>query len=120
LAFGVARHLGHSTDVARTLAVVGLTVGNLWLVVLSLTQGVGWRAWAEPGVRAFAAVAVITLLAVVLGIVWAPARTPLHFETPPLEGLAVTALAVVGALSAAAWAMAALLPHPHRPHPPSA
>ena len=120
LAFGVARHLGHSTDVARTLAVVGLTVGNLWLVVLSLTQGVGWRAWAEPGVRAFAAVAVITLLAVVLGIVWAPARTLLHFEIPPLEGLAVTALAVVGALSAAAWAMAALLPHPDRPHSPSA
>ena len=109
-AYGLAWKQGHSADTARTLAVVGLTVGNLWLVVISLTQGVGWRAMTQPGVRAFVGVAVLTLCALGVGMAWAPARTLLRFEVPPLVWLGMTVLTVLAALTAAAAATAAWSP----------
>jgi len=100
--YALALHAGRGTDVARTLAVIGLTAGNLGLVAVNVRAGLGWRALAAPGLRAFWAVAAVALAALALALAWPAARALLHFALPaPGDlGAALAAVAVAVALAA--------------------
>jgi Ca2+-transporting ATPase len=95
----MALQAGRTEDVARTLAVAGLTAGNLLLVPANAGQGVGWQAWFGSSFRAFWAVAALTAAAIATGIAWPAARALLHFGVPAAADLAaalvVAALAVL-------------------------
>jgi hypothetical protein len=40
--YSAALHTGSSADEARALAMIGLTAGNLLVVLANASQGVGW------------------------------------------------------------------------------
>lgn len=97
-----ALHGGQSADVARTLAVIGLMAGNLLLVAVNLSAGLGWRALLARGARAFWAVAAIATAVLGLALALPQARALLRFGPVSLAqvGLALLAVAlavVVGA-----------------------
>jgi Ca2+-transporting ATPase len=100
---------GRGEDVARTLAVVGLTAGNLLLVAVNATAGVGWRALFAPGARAFWWVAGIASAALALAVAVPGGRRLLHFGLPTLDDLALSLLGAAASvvlaavLSARAW-----------------
>ena len=97
---------GRSTEQARTLAMLALTLGNLGLVGLDLSLGLGWRSLLGPAARTFWAVSAAALL--VLGVaLWLPAlRQLLHLALLPwgdalwLLGAMAATLLVTGALTA--------------------
>ncbi len=95
LIYMAALQQGRGEDVARTLAVVGLTAGNLLLVALNVTAGIGWRAILAPGARAFWAVAALAGAALLLAISVPAARDLLHFARPAAADVAL-ALGGVG------------------------
>jgi P-type Ca2+ transporter type 2C len=104
----VALGAGRTDDAARTLAIVGLTAGNLLLVAFNATAGVGWRALLAPGARAFWWVAGMASAALALAVAVPGARRLLHFDLPAagdlllsLAGVAVS-VAIGAALSARA------------------
>ncbi|MBW8846598.1 MAG: HAD-IC family P-type ATPase [Burkholderiales bacterium] len=115
----VALQAGHDVDVARTLAVLGLTVGNLLLVAANLSAGDGPRVLLDPGARAFWAVAAAATAALAVAVLVPGARRLLHFGTPTAADLALAIAAVIvavvlgAALSArvrrAPWAQAGSL-----------
>jgi len=76
---------------ARTLAVVALTAGNLFLVGLNT----GPHRRGQPAQKALLLIAAVTTLALVAAIAWEPVRTLLQFEVPPLLAL-FTAIAAAG------------------------
>ena len=103
--YALALAAGRDTDVARTLAVVALTAGNLLLVAANVVSGLGWRVLLQPGARPLWAVSAGATLAVGSALLWAPLRGLLHFGLPaPGElgaALAVVSVAVgVGSLLA--------------------
>ncbi|MBU3739881.1 MAG: HAD-IC family P-type ATPase [Rhodoferax sp.] len=89
-------------DAARTLAVVGLTVGNLMLVAVNVIQGLGWRALFAGGARAFWWVAAAAALVLGLALALPPARALLHFALPAPVLLLPTLLAVALAVAVGA------------------
>jgi Ca2+-transporting ATPase len=86
---------GRGENVSRTLAIVGLTAGNLLLVAVNLTAGLGWRSLLTPGARAFWWVTLVATAALALAIAVPGARRLLHFGLPAAADLAA-ALATVG------------------------
>jgi Ca2+-transporting ATPase len=88
---------GRSEDVARTLAVVGLTVGNLMLVAVNATAGLGWRVLFQATARAFWWVAGIAGLALTLAVALPGGRRLLRFDLPSSGDLAATLAAVTAA-----------------------
>jgi Ca2+-transporting ATPase len=86
---------GRTEDVARTLAVLGLTAGNLLLVAVNASAGLGWRALFAPGTRAFWWVTAAAVTALTLALAVPAARELLRFALPGWADLAA-ALAAVG------------------------
>jgi len=90
---------GRDADVARTLAVTGLTVGNLLLVAANTSAGNGLRALLDPSARAFWAVATVATAALALAIALPGPRQLLHFGVPSagelVMAIATAAVAVV-------------------------
>jgi len=96
-------------DAARTLAVLALTAGNLLLVAVNLSAGLGWRMLFTPAARAFWAVAGAASGFLALALALPGLRRLLHFAAPAPADLALALLAV-----AAATALAAGLAAPGR------
>ncbi|MFO1273161.1 MAG: cation-translocating P-type ATPase [Rubrivivax sp.] len=94
--YWLAIDAGRGTETARTLAVVGLTAGNLGLVAVNLTEGLGWRALRGSETRAFWIVLAAATAALAAALVLPGARELLRFGVPAAGELALT-LAVVGA-----------------------
>lgn len=102
-AFWLAMRSGRGEDSARTLAVLGLTAGNLMLVAVNLGVGLGWRALFMPGARAFWTVAAAAGAILGFALAWPPARRLLQFELPRVDDLAFTLAGVLAASALAAW-----------------
>ena len=51
--YALALQAGREPDVARALAIIGLTAGNLLLVAANTSAGSGLRALLDPSARAF-------------------------------------------------------------------
>ncbi len=96
--YGWALDAGRSADQARTLAVLALSLGNLGLVALDLSLGLGWRSLLAPAARSFWAVAGAALS--VLGVaLWLPSwRQLLHFEGLPWSDAGLLLLLMAAAL----------------------
>lgn len=94
----LALRAGRDADTARTLAVIGLTAGNLLLVAVNTSAGIGWRAVFEPGARAFWGVAAAATAALALALALPSARQLLHFGVPAPADLALALAAVIGAV----------------------
>lgn len=101
--YALALRAGRSTEVARTLAVLGLTLGNLGLVAVNLTAGLGWRALVAPGTRAFWAVAAVAAAALGAALALDPVRRLLRFDTPAPADLALALGAVAVAVALLPW-----------------
>ncbi len=97
----VALQSGLHEDVARTLAIVGLTAGNLGLVWLNASGGRGLRA-VGSGLRAFGWVAAIAtgVLAAAVLVPWL--RAVLHFAVPPPGALLAAVAAALAAVAVSA------------------
>ena len=95
----LALRAGRDADTARTLAVVGLTAGNLLLVAVNATAGVGWRALFAPTAGAFWWVAAIAAAALALAVVVPEGRQLLHFGLPAIDDLALSLLAVAASVA---------------------
>jgi Ca2+-transporting ATPase len=91
-------------DTARTLAIVGLTVGNLMLVGVNALAGLDRRALWSAGFRPFWVVSSITMSALAIALLAPPAQHLLQFGTPSLPALAAALAAVLLAVSIAAVA----------------
>ncbi len=100
LAYVLTLRAGQSADVARTLAVLGLTAGNLLLVAANLSVGLGWRALLAPGARAFWVVAAVAAGVLALAVTLPSARDLLHFAVPSPSQLGLTLAAVALAVAA--------------------
>ena len=101
---------GRTEDVARTLAVLGLTAGNLLLVAVNASAGLGWRALFAPGTRAFWWVAAAAVTALSLALAVPAARELLRFALPGWADL-TAALAAVCVAVALGAVLAAQLQH---------
>ncbi|MBE7942575.1 MULTISPECIES: cation-translocating P-type ATPase [Ramlibacter] len=98
-------HGGGSVALARTQAMVALTVGNLGLVWLNASQGAGWRAVLGPGYRAFWAVGGLALGAFTLALALPGGRALLGFTLPDAAQLALAVASAVASVLLAALAM---------------
>lgn len=94
--YALALQAGRDVDTSRTLAVLGLTAGNLGLVAVNVTAGLGWRALFLPGARALWWVAGGTSAVMWAAVAVPGARALLHFGVPQLLDLGA-ALVAVGA-----------------------
>jgi Ca2+-transporting ATPase len=92
--YAAALHTGAGADEARTLAIVGLTLGNLLLVLANASAGLGWRSVFEAGFRVFWVVAGVALLALAVAIAVPMARALLHFDVPSIRAMAAALAAV--------------------------
>jgi Ca2+-transporting ATPase len=106
---------GRSEDVSRTLAVVGLTAGNLMLVAVNLSAGLGWRTLFGPTARAFWWVAALASAALTLAVLVPAAGRLLRFAAPPAVDLLLALAAVALAAALAAGASAAMARRRHGP-----
>jgi Ca2+-transporting ATPase len=86
--------MGRSEDVARTLAVVSLTAGNLLLVAVNATAGLGMRTLFERGASAFWWVTGIAGAALCLAIALPGGRQLLRFGVPGQGDLTLSLTAV--------------------------
>ena len=106
----VALRLGRTVDVARTLAVLGLTFGNLWLVAANLAAGVGLRAaLLRRSALPFWGIALLATAVLALALLWEPARELLKFGLPTPGDLAV-ALGVCAVAVVVGAALSSLVP----------
>lgn len=97
--FWAALATGRDIDTARSLTIVSLTLGNLMLVGLNLATGLGWRSMLKRELLPFWGVTGVTLSALGVAMIWAPARDLLHFARFDLAELALavaTVLVMVG------------------------
>jgi len=102
---------GRDVDVARTLAVIGLTVGNLLLVAVNASAGIGWRALFASSALAFWGVAAAAAGALTIAVAVPGARRLLHFAVPTLDDLALAVATVALAVFlGAALSLRAKLP----------
>jgi Ca2+-transporting ATPase len=100
----VALDAGRGDAVARTLAVVGLTAGNLLLVALNLADGHGLAALTGPSGRAFRAVTVVAAAVLAVGVLLPGPRELLRFGLPGAADLGLTFALVALACGIAALA----------------
>ena len=70
---------GHSADLARTLAFITVTVGNLALVAVNAAQGIGARALCTRDFSAFWVIAAVAASLLVVAVTVPPVRRLLHF-----------------------------------------
>ncbi|WP_082532600.1 HAD-IC family P-type ATPase [Pelomonas sp. Root1237] len=96
----LALQAGRDTDVARTLAVVGLTFGNLMLVAANMAIGNGLRALSGRSARAFWAVAAVAASALATAVLVPGPRRLLHFGVPAAEDLVLALVTVALAVGA--------------------
>lgn len=89
---------GRSEDAARALSVIGLTFGNLLLVAVNVSTGVGWRALRPSKARAFWIVAGLAAAALGAALLVPGVRRLLQFEVPATGDLALSMLAVLAAV----------------------
>ena len=94
----VALQSGRDGDIARTLAVIGLTAGNLLLVAVNVSAGIGWRAVFASSALAFWGVAAAAATALTVAVAVPGARRLLHFGVPATGDLAMAIASVVGAV----------------------
>jgi len=99
----LALQAGRDADIARTLAVIGLTVGNLLLVALNACAGIGWRGLVAASALAFWGVAAVAAAALAVAVALPGARRLLHFgvPTPGELALGIAGVAVAVMLAAA-------------------
>ncbi len=83
---------GQGTEEARGLALVALTVGNLGLVWLNASLGVGWGAVFGKGYRAFWWVAAAAMLALGASFALPGLRHLLGLSEPTWQGLGLAVL----------------------------
>ncbi|KQW42456.1 hypothetical protein ASD88_23240 [Pelomonas sp. Root662] len=93
----LALQAGRGADVARTLGVIGLTVGNLLLVATNLAMGSGWRVLTGASTRAFWAVAGVATAALATAVLLPGPRRLLHFGLPLYGDLMLAVFAVAAA-----------------------
>jgi Ca2+-transporting ATPase len=98
----VALQADRAEDIARTLAVVGLTAGNLLLVAVNATAGLDWRSLFAPTARAFWWVAGIASAVLALAIALPGGRRLLHFGVPEGSDLVLALACVATAVAAGA------------------
>ncbi len=103
---------GRDADAARTLAVVGLTLGNLMLVAANMALGNGLRSLADASARAFWTVAAMATSALAIAVLVPGPRRLLHFDVPAVGDL-LLALGTVALAVAAGVAWSARLRHAH-------
>ncbi|HEY8880667.1 MAG TPA: cation-translocating P-type ATPase [Roseateles sp.] len=94
----VALQAGRAIDVARTLAVISLTVGNLLLVAANISAGSGLRALAAPGARAFWAVFATASAVLAVTVLSSAPRQLLHFAVPAIGEVALSTLAAAASV----------------------
>lgn len=104
--YAIALNAGRDEDVARTLAVLGLTAGNLLLVAVNATAGLGWRTLLTASARAFWAVTAIATAALATALVVPGARRLLHFGLPTAADLGAALFAVAAAVAVSAAVVA--------------
>jgi Ca2+-transporting ATPase len=97
--YAIALHTGRDEDVARALAIIALTVGNVLLVAQNLFAGLGWRAIGAPGVRAFWWLAAATAGALALALALPGARSLLRIAVPSAVDLALALAGVVAGIA---------------------
>lgn len=102
-----ALNFGRDADIATTLAVVGLTAGNLLLVAVNLTAGLGWRCLFAPSARAFWWVAAVAFAALGPAVAVPGAQRQLQFAQPATADLLLVLGWVAGAVALGAFAGAA-------------
>lgn len=102
LIYLLALQAGREVDVARTLSVIGLTIGNLLLVAVNASAGTGWRALFAGSARSFWMVAAAATLALLVATLVPGARALLHFGVPALSELALSLMLVLVAVAAGA------------------
>ena len=100
----IALRDGLQAEVARTLAIVALTAGNLMLVLINAGAGGAWRTLLGIGFGAFWWVAGAATAVLALALAWPAARNLLHFGVPPWPALALAIAAVAMAVGLAAAA----------------
>lgn len=98
----LALQAGRGVDVARTLAVIALTAGNLLLVAATVSAGLGLRTLLQPGARPLWIVSAAAGAALAAALLWAPLRGLLHFGVPTAADLGAALLAVTLAVVAGA------------------
>jgi Ca2+-transporting ATPase len=108
-AYALALGAGLPTDVARTLAFVGLTAGNLSMVVVNAGAGLPLRDLWGPQFRSFQVVAALATGLIVMAVTVPAVRDLMKFASPPVGALAGV-LAAVGAVMVLAWRL-----QPQRP-----
>ena len=94
----LALQSGRDGDVARTLAVIGLTVGNLLLVAVNASAGIGWRSLFASSALAFWGVAAAAAAALTVAVAVPGARRLLHFAVPTVGDLALAVATVAVAV----------------------
>jgi Ca2+-transporting ATPase len=99
-------------DQARTLALVGLTVGNLLLAWLNACAGLPWRRRFGSGLGPFWWVAASACSVLALALAWPALRQLLHFGVPP-------ALALLAACAGTVLAVALAAGIARAPRPPA-
>ena len=97
--YTLAPESGRDSDIARTLAVIGLTVGNLLLVAVNATAGVGWRALFAASARAFWGIAASAAVALAVAVAVPGIRLLLHFGVPNVVDLALSIALVAVSIS---------------------
>ncbi|KQW37759.1 cation-translocating P-type ATPase [Rhizobacter sp. Root404] len=95
----LALQAGRDADVARTLAVIGLTLGNLLLVAVNATVGVGWRTLFTASALAFWGVAAAASVALTVSLAVPATRRLLHFGVPAIGDLALSIAVVAVSVS---------------------
>jgi Ca2+-transporting ATPase len=96
--YGLALRLGLATDSARALAILGLTAGNVALVVVNAGADLGRRSLVRADFASFWIVAALAAMAIAVGM-WLPAaQALLHFEQPPAIG-SLAVLVVIGTIA---------------------
>ncbi len=98
----VALRGARADDAARTLAVLALTAGNLLLVTVNLSAGLGASMLFTRAARAFWAVAAAAAGFLALALALPGLRRLLHFAVPAPADLALALLAVAAASALAA------------------
>ncbi|MBV8036872.1 trypsin-like peptidase domain-containing protein [Roseateles sp.] len=88
--YAAALQAGREADVARALAMIGLTTGNLFLVAANMTAGDGLRAQSAPGARPFWGVSWAATAAPAAAVLVPAARGLLHFGAPASDEVACT------------------------------
>jgi Ca2+-transporting ATPase len=96
--YAVSLECDRTQEQARTLAVLGLTAGNLLLVWVNASAGLRWRAMFGSDFRAFWVVAAVASAALAAAIALPAPRELLHFGVPTWVDMSMAMAAVTGAV----------------------